>query len=327
MMKTKDAGRRILKNQAFWYKNGRIVFMYVFLIVVILIMGALEPDTFFTVRNFNNLLKTALPLIFVAMGQTFVMLTGGIDLSLGSLLSVCQVVCVVLMKPDEPYGFVIPILAAMGCGILGGCLNGLIVTKGRLAPIIVTLATTAVFDGAALLVLPIPGGKVHRAFGKFLTTYPVPLVLILAAVVILTVVMNKTAFSKAVRSLGGNENSAYSVGINVERVKMKVYILAGLLSSVGGIFLAGKLYSGDPTIGQNYSMNSVTATVVGGTLLTGAVGNVVGTIAGAMMVVLITNVLNLLGISSFYQFICQGAILILALALGSIKKKKNGSIS
>ena len=195
---------------------------------------------------------------------------------------------------------------------------------GNLAPIIVTIATTAIFDGCALLLMPKPGGSVHKVFSKFLTRGlkgAVPLILFLVILILVRTLTNQTPYGKALRAIGGSENAAYSTGVKVKKVKFIAYCLAGLLCAAAGIFLSAQMNSADATIGKNYAMNAITATVVGGTAMTGAVGDPLGTIAGVFIISIINNMLNLFGVSSFYQFVCQGLILILALSLSAMHKK------
>lgn len=311
-------------NKNFWHKHGHTVIIYGFLVALMLFVSVFNKD-FFTLGNFKNLLRASFPLIMVSLGQTLIILTGGIDLSLGGIVAFCNVVCVMCMNPDSPTGFVLPIIAAVAVGMVCGAANGLFITKGGLAPIIVTLATTTVFDGMALLLMPNPGGSVHKAFAKFMTrglAGAFPFILFLIFLIAVRTIANDTPYGKGLRAIGGSENAAYSTGIKVDRVKFLAYCLAGLLCAVAGIFLSAQMNSADATIGKNYAMNAITATVVGGTAMTGAVGDPLGTIAGVFIISIINNMLNLFGVSSFYQFICQGVILIGALSLGAIHKRR-----
>lgn len=292
-------------NKNFWNKHGHVVIIYVFLVALMLLVSVFSRD-FFTIGNFKNLL------------------TGGIDLSLGGIVALANVVCVMTMNTESPVGFILPLIAAVVLGLVCGALNGVLVTRGNLAPIIVTIATTAIFDGCALLLMPKPGGSVHKAFSKFLTRGlkgAVPLILFLVILILVRTLTNQTPYGKALRAIGGSENAAYSTGVKVKKVKFIAYCLAGLLCAAAGIFLSAQMNSADATIGKNYAMNAITATVVGGTAMTGAVGDPLGTIAGVFIISIINNMLNLFGVSSFYQFVCQGLILILALSLSAMHKK------
>lgn len=310
-------------NKNFWNKHGHVVIIYVFLVALMLLVSVFSRD-FFTIGNFKNLLRTSFPLLMVALGQTLIILTGGIDLSLGGIVALANVVCVMTMNKESPVGFILPLIAAVVLGLVCGALNGVLVTRGNLAPIIVTIATTAIFDGCALLLMPKPGGSVHKAFSKFLTRGlkgAVPLILFLVILILVRTLTNQTPYGKALRAIGGSENAAYSTGVKVKKVKFIAYCLAGLLCAAAGIFLSAQMNSADATIGKNYAMNAITATVVGGTAMTGAVGDPLGTIAGVFIISIINNMLNLFGVSSFYQFVCQGLILILALSLSAMHKK------
>lgn len=308
----------------FWQRNSHTVLIFSFLAALMMIVG-LFSDSFFTERNLKNLVLSAFPLLMVALGQTIVLLTGGIDLSLGSIVSLTNVLCVTLMKTDTRLGWMPAVLTAACVGVLCGTLNGLVVAKGRLAPIIVTLATTTVYDGAALFIMSNPGGSVHSGFRQFFVrgVYGYfPLMISALAVLLIQLVCSRSPYGRHLRSIGGNESAAYSTGIKVDRVKLLAYMLAGALAALGGIYLTARMNSGDATVGKNYAMNAITASVVGGTAMTGAVGNPLGTAAGVFIVTIINNMLNLLGASSFYQFIYQGAILIAALSLSALRRQK-----
>ena len=308
------------RNRHFWNRNGRTVTIYVFLGALMIFVSVFNQD-FFTLGNFKNLLRSSFPLLMAALGQTLVILTGGIDLSLGGIVALCNVVCVLFMNPDSALGFVPALAAAAVVGLACGAFNGALVTRGRLAPIIVTIATTAIFDGLALLLMPKPGGSVHRAFAKFLTrglSGAFPFLMFAGILVLVRRLAGSTPYGKALRAIGSSDHAAYSTGIRVDRVKFWAYCLAGGLCAVAGIFFSAQMNSADATIGKNYAMNAITATVVGGTAMTGAVGDPLGTIAGVFIISIINNMLNLFGVSSFYQFVCQGLILIGALSLSAL---------
>lgn len=320
-MQEKKMKSRLL-NENFTYRYSSAILSYVVLAIIIIVSCLLDSN-FFTLRNLKNILFTASPLMLVAFGQTLVVMTAGIDLSLGAVISVANVVCATFMT-ESAFGWLPAVLITLAVGAVCGLLNGVLVSYVKLPAIIVTLATAAVFEGCALLVMPIPGGSIHRGFGKFMKenisifTYGFLIVLLVFAV--MNLVMHKTSVGAKIKAIGENEGSAYSSGIRTKRVKLAVYTAAGTLSAAAGIFLATKMYSGDPTIGANYTNNSVTAAVIGGTFLSGAVGDLSGTLAGAIIITLLDNILNLVGVSTFWKFVLQGTVLILALTLGSIQK-------
>jgi ribose/xylose/arabinose/galactoside ABC-type transport system permease subunit len=279
-------------------------------------------DLFLSKRNINNLIITSIPLLLVSFAQTIVLLTGGIDLSVGSIISLSNVICATIFAKSS-MSYIYSTIFAIAVGAISGYINGLIITKGKLQPIIVTLATSSIIGGTALAVLPSPGGKVNAQFASTVTGDVIgistPLIIGIVITYLLWLLLAKTPFGVSVYAIGGNENSAFSTGIMVNKVKIKVYVLAGILSAMAGIFLSAQMYSGDPTVGATFTTKAITAGVVGGTSLMGGSGGIIGTIAGAFILVIINNILNFIGVPSFYQYILQGGILIIALAIGSIK--------
>ena len=318
-----DRVKHMLKSDNFKYKYSSVILAYVFLAVFMLLIGFLDRN-FFSGRNAANLIYTAFPLMMVAFGQTTVLLTKGIDVSLGMILSLSNCVCMVLMRPDKPFGFIVAVTAALAAGALCGLLNGILIAYFRLAALIVTLAMSIVYGGLALFIMPMPGGEIHREFAKFLRGkvegVPIVFFLFLIILVVMRIITNNTPLGKKIRAVGGNNSAAYATGIQVVKVKALAHMIAGLLSAVGGIFLAAYMYSGDPTIGSSYSLRAVASSIIGGAVFSGALGDVLGTVAGVIILTLINNMLNLLGISSYFQFLLQGVILIAALALGSLRK-------
>ena len=316
----------LIKDKNFLHRYSRVLLAFCFLI---LFMGfnSIANDKFWSWRNFRSIIFAAFPLMLVAYGQTLVLLTRGIDVSLGAVVSLTNVVCVTLMKPAAAGGWIVAVLIALLTGVACGALNGFIIARFNLAPMIVTIAMTVVYSGLALYVMPMPTGSVHSTFGGFIRksyfNIPAALILIIIFMLLVRTITNRTSFGRALRAVGGNEESAYSTGIKVKWVKVKAYALAGLLASIGGIFLAGYINSGDPTIGGNYSLNAVAASVIGGTSLIGARGDIIGTFIGVLILSMISNMLNLNGVSSNYQFLIEGFILVFALAISSIKNDTN----
>lgn len=312
----------IFKDKNFLHRYSRVILAAIFLILFIL-FNSVSSDKFLTWRNFKSIIFAAFPLMMVAYGQTMVLLTRGIDVSLGAVVSLTNVICVSLMRPETPGGWIVAILGALLAGLLCGALNGFIIAQFKLAPMIVTIAMTVVYSGLALYVMPMPSGSVHSAFAGFMRKVyfkiPVALIIIVLFMIVARTITNRTSFGKALRAVGGNEESAYSIGINVKWVKIRTYAISGMFASMGGIFLAAYINSGDPTIGGNFSLNAVAASVIGGTSLIGARGDIIGTVIGVFILSMISNMLNLNGVSSNYQFLIEGFILIFALAISSVK--------
>lgn len=266
----------------------------------------------------------ALPLALAAVGETFVILTNGIDLSIGSMITLTNVTLAVLCSHGFG-GFAVVIVLAIGA--VAGLVNGLIVCYMRIAPLIATLATSSIYLGLALIILPSPGGTVPQWLVNWTTgdvsSSNVPIAGIWLVVVAIGgwVVLRRTNFGIRLQALGGSESSSWSAGIKVVRVRVLAYVAAGVLSALAGVVLGGLTESGDPTIGAVYLLGAVAAVVVGGTSLAGGVGTMSGSVLGAVVLSLVSAVLLVSGISANYQYIVTGVIVIGALLAHSVQSK------
>jgi len=295
--------------------------IYLIVITIYIVAGIIEP-TFFTWNNNVNLFTRITPLIFAGLAQTFVILIGGIDLSIGAIISITNVIAASMPYIDTPINIILWLFVPLLAGLTIGLINGLIISKGGFPPLIVTLATGAIWLGVTLYIMPIPGGSislsVSRAVtGKLFKVIPSPLLILVIAIIICHFILRRTEFGRSIYALGGNETIAYESGISCSKVKIWVYGISGLLGACSGIFLSAWMFSADPLIGEPYILNSIAVAVIAGTSLSGGKGGVVGIIGGTYVFYLINNILNLLAISSFYQFIAKGLILILALIFTS----------
>ncbi|MCM3633485.1 ABC transporter permease subunit [Paenibacillus camelliae] len=289
------------------------------LIILIVIVTILNPS-FIEPLNILNLLRQVSINALIAFGMTFVILTGGIDLSVGSILALSSAVMANFMVSGWD-----PIIAIiLGCllgGILGG-INGLLITKGRMAPFIATLATMTIFRGLTLVYTngnPITGLGNQAAFqflGRgYLFGIPVPAITMLIVFAILWIILHKTPFGRKTYAIGGNEKASIISGIKVDRIKIMIYALIGLLSALAGAILTSRLNSAQPTAGTSYELDAIAAVVLGGTSLTGGRGRIVGTLIGALIIAILNNGLNLLGVSSFYQMVVKGIVIAIAVLL------------
>jgi len=303
-------------------RNTRLYIpVYSIFIVIYIFAGLLEPN-FFSWRNNVNLFTRITPLIFAGMAQTFVILTGGIDLSIGSIIGLTNVIAASLPFINTPLNVAMWIFIPPVIGLAIGLINGVIISKGGFPPLIVTLATGAIWQGITLYIMPIPGGAISLSIARTVTGFilkmiPTPLIIFLVSVFIFNYILKRTAFGRSIYALGGNETIAYESGILCARVKIWVYGVSGLLGAFAGMFLSSWMFSADPLIGQPYILNSIAVAVIAGTSLAGGRGGIVGIIGGAYIFHLINNILNLLAISTFYQFVAKGLVLILALAITS----------
>lgn len=306
-----------------WQRNTHVVYIYIFLVLMIVISGMLDAD-FLSVRNFSNLILSVLPILIVSSAQMLILLMGDIDLSLGSIISLCNVVAVSLMRPDSPTGYILAIMVALSVGLLCGLINGLLITKLRLPSVIVTIATSSLYGGLALFIHPIPGGKVHNLCSKFIMGrlgFPTPIILMIVFTLAVYFLSSRATFGMKLRAVGGNPFAAFTTGISIVKIKIVAYCLAGVMAGLSAIFLTAQMRCGDATVGNSFTVNSLTVAVVGGTALSGTVGGVSGVVAGSFIIMIINNILNLVNISSFYQYVMQGVILIFALAISSRKSK------
>lgn len=289
------------------------------LILLMILVTMMNPN-FIKLNNLMNLLRQVSINAFIALGMTFVIITGGIDLSVGSILALTSALVAMMMANG-----VAPILAICAGLILGaflGAVNGVIITKGKLAPFIATLSTMTIYRGTTLVltdgnpITKFEGGDLFKAIGRgYVGFIPVPVILTIIAFVLLYVVLHKSTFGRKVFSIGGNEKAAYIAGVNADRVKVIIYTLSGLLATIAGYILTSRLNSAQPTAGTAYEMDAIAAVVIGGTSMAGGSGRLWGTIIGALIIGTLNNGLNLLGVSSFYQQIVQGVVILIAVLL------------
>jgi galactofuranose transport system permease protein len=287
-------------------------------LLLVCAFAAARYPQFLTENNLLNVLRQNSMLGLIALGMTFVILTGGIDLSVGSILAVAGVIAAKLAGQ----GLVVALLAGVGFATLLGLVNGVTIAKARIQPFIVTLAMMIAARGLALVYTgeeSVRVGSLSRGFtelgrgrldlGVFAIPYPV--LIMLAAFALGWLVLNHTRFGRHVYSLGDNEEAARLMGLNVGRVTMGVYALSGALAGLAGVVLASRLGAGQPVAGLGWELDAIAAVVVGGTLLTGGQGSVVSTLIGVLLLGVIFNIFNLEGsISPWWQQVLRGLILL-----------------
>jgi ribose transport system permease protein len=294
-------------------------------LALIVIVLSVISDDFLTVSNIFNVLRQISINALIAFGMTFVILTGGIDLSVGSILALSSAITAGLM--DGGMDTTLAVLIGLLAGMAMGAVNGLIIAKGRVAPFIATLATMTVFRGLTLVYTegkPITG--LHPDFamlGKgFFLEIPMPVIWMLISFAVLYFILRHTTFGRHVYALGSNEEATRLSGISTTRVKVWVYTISGLFAALSGIILASRLNSAQPTAGTAYELDAIAAVVLGGTSLAGGRGWIVGTLIGAMIIGVLDNGLNLLNVSSFYQSVVKGAVILVAVLLDRSKSHK-----
>lgn len=284
-------------------------------------IGLLSPR-FLTPSNFINVLRQVSINGVVAIGQTFVILTGGIDLSIGSGIGLAGV----LVAKLQPYGVVPAIGVALAACLVAGLANGLIITKLRVTPFVATLGMMAILRGATYV---ISGG--YSIYGTpFLVKFigqgnflgiPMLVVVVLAATGIAYYVTKYTIFGRHVYAVGGNEEGARLAGVRVQRTKLWVYVISGLTMGIAGVMLAGRMNTGEPTAGTGYELDCIAAVVIGGTSLSGGQGSVVGTLLGALVLGVVNNGMNILNVNVYWQQVVKGSIIVLAVVVDQLRKK------
>ncbi len=312
-----------MKHQSFLAHHSRQFGTLFGLLALCVVLWILTPY-FLTVSNLLNIAEQTAIIAIVATGMTFVIITAGIDLSVGSVLAFSGVVMAKLLLAGVP----LPLALAVGVavGFLSGTVNGLLITLGRLPPFIATLGMMSVARGAALLFTegrPISGFSDTFRFlatGKLLGV-PMPVIVMLTVYAIAYFLLTRTKLGRYTYAIGGNEEATILSGVNVKLYKTLIYGICGGLSGLAAILLTARLNSAQPIAGMMYELDAIAATVIGGTSLMGGEGNVVGTLIGALIIGVLRNGLNLLSISSFTQQIVIGLVIIVAVLLDMTLKK------
>ncbi|MGN6550177.1 MAG: ABC transporter permease [Pararhizobium sp.] len=271
----------------------------------------------FGIRTLSNQGTT---LALAALAQLIVVLTGGVDLSVGAVVGLSNSVAATYMGAS-PAGVVGVVILTLLIGTLAGTVNGLIVAYGRIQPIIVTLATLYIYSGIALIIRPQPGGSVPDFYAHALTSawgyLPYSLVVVVAVALLVWTPIMRTRLGTAIYAVGDNPGGAHMSAINVTRTLIAAYALGGFFAACAGLYLTAQTTSGDATVGTTYTLNSVAAVVFGGALLGGGKGVALGPIVAAFFISIIISVLFAAGVSPFYQSIFQGGILIIVLVFGN----------
>lgn len=305
------------------FKNYGIFVVFIVLVIILMI---LSPNAFAKPRNLINVVKQASINGVLACGMMFVIIAGGIDLSAGSVVALSGVVAAYLAQMQGIPIF-IPILGALGTGALIGLINGFGATYAELPPFIITLATMSIVRGAALI---LSGGS--PVFGlqeqfegiagiSIANVIPILVLYFLLIAVFSGFILNKTVFGRHVYAIGGNSITAKVSGINVKSMLLRVYVICGVFSGIAGLLIASRTMQGSPTVGVGYEMDAIAAVVIGGVSMSGGSGKWYGTIIGALLLALISNGLDILGVSSNFQQIIKGIIIAVAVYLDLRGKK------
>ncbi|MBK0097162.1 ABC transporter permease [Erwinia sp. S63] len=287
------------------------------LLIIVVTFSFLSP-VFFTVPNLLNILQQSSINALIALGMTLVIISGGIDLSVGPTAALSAVLGATLMVSGVPVP--VAILATLGIGALCGVFSGMLVAYAGLQPFIVTLGGLSLFRAIALIYTggnPVFG--IPMEFRSIINSdvfgIPTPIIIVAVIALVLWLVMNKTPLGEYILAVGGNEEAARVAGVPVKRTKVTVFIISGTLASLASLILIGRLGAAEPTIGNLWELDAIAAAAIGGASLMGGKGSIVGTIIGAIILGALRNGLTLLNIQAFYQLLATGLIIIIAMLI------------
>lgn len=309
-----------------FFKENLGIIVALFVLICFLSINPSTSSTFLSQNNIFNVLRQISTNAFLACGMTMVIILGGIDLSVGSIIALSGCVtagCVA--RYNLPLG--VSIIAGLLVGLAIGCFNGLVISKTTIPAFIVTLATMNAAKGLAYVYT---GGSPVRVVtdewqfigAGYIGSIPVPVIIMIFVLIISSIIMGKTKLGRHIYAVGGNQQAAQFSGINVARVKFLVHAFSGVMAALAGIVLASRMYSGQPTAGDGAEMDAIAAVVVGGTSMSGGSGKIGGTIIGCLIIGVLNNGLNLLNVNSFWQYVVKGVVILLAVFIDYLRGKK-----
>ncbi|MPQ42605.1 ribose ABC transporter permease [Clostridium tarantellae] len=317
-MKKSNNSHEALKENLSKYKS------LIGLILLCVIITFVTPS-FLTLANVTNVFTQVSVNAIIAVGMTFVILTGGIDLSVGSTLAISGALAASIIKSTN--SITLAIIVAAITGIVVGLINGLLISRGKLQAFIATLATMTIFRGVTLVFTNgTPISRLPEAFMKIgngkLGFIPVPVIITIVIFAIAAYVLSQTRLGRYVYALGGNEDSARLSGINTDKIKTLVYVISGFASAIAGVIITSRIGSASPNAGVGFELDAIAAVVIGGTSLAGGEGRISGTLIGALIIGVLNNGLNLMNVSPFYQSIVKGLVILIAVLLDKKSRKK-----
>jgi ribose transport system permease protein len=298
----------------------------IFIALVVICIGlSLATPKFLTSYNVGIVIRQVSFVAIVAIGQTMVLLTGGIDLSVGSMAGLCSIMGAITMSrlPIDPY---VALVLAMLLGLVIGALNGFLIAYVKMNAFIVTLGMGEICAGANLVitrgypVLGIPASFNYLGQGM-VGPIPIPVIIMLVLMIIFTYVLTSTPYGRNVYAIGGNQSAARLVGIQVARVQMSVFAISGLLSALAGMIFVSRVNAGQPTVGPSWLMPSITAAIISGTTLSGGEGTIIGAIIGAIFMGVLSNGIVLMDISAYWERVIIGFVVIIAVLLDVLRKR------
>jgi ribose/xylose/arabinose/galactoside ABC-type transport system permease subunit len=329
MEKESNGGNML--SQALLRKTVGIANRYITLsgLLALVLVSSLLSDAFLTLPNLFNIIRQITILGFMSLGMTLVILSGGIDLSVGAILALSAVGSAQLILETDISPYMVILIMVVAGGLVGFC-NGIIIAKGEAEPFLVTLGMHIILRGVAFIIcnartLPLGDNTppmIRFIANGFIGPVPMPVILIGVFYLILALIVYHTVFGRYIYALGGNAEVVRLAGISVVWMKIKVYTLSGMLSAMAGIIHISRINAGDPTAGDLKVLPVIAAVIIGGTRFIGGVGNVVYTVIGLLIVGIINNILNLLGAVYYIQMIAQGITVILAVIISTVTARR-----
>lgn len=307
----------------YWGRYNSVIIVYLLLLVIFVGVSIAFP-LFRSTRNLTNILVQIAPLAIVSIGQTIALIGGGVDLTVGSMISLTTVLLANFMSQSNGAITFLSIILIFAIAAVVGLINGFICNETKIPPLIVTLSTATILQGVTLAYRLAPGGVVPKIIPNIVNykfgIFTISTVIIVVLYALFIFIMSRTSFGIHVYAMGGNPEFARMAGINVKKVRITTYIISACLAVVAGFVISARTGTGIPTIGSSFQIDSLTAVIIGGASFAGGLGFVAGTLAGAILVSIISNVLNIASVSTFYQYIATGGVLLLAMIINSRKK-------
>lgn len=303
-------------------------FVVVVLIVLIIFFGILSPDSFLTMSNMFTIVRQSAIMGIATIGLLFVMISGGIDLSLSAIISLQSVLVAVLLTKMS-WGLLPAYAAGLLVTTVFGLVTGTIIVKTGIFPMIGTLALQIILQGVAYLVcggMPVSGlPSSAKVIGQgYISVVPIPVIVFALVILIATIVLNRTYIGRHFYAIGSNEEAARLSGINTAKLKVATYAVSGFLSGLAGIIMLARISSGQPTAGKNIEMDCLTAAVIGGVSLMGGEGRISTAVCGVLIMGVLTNGMTILNVSEYYQLVIRGGIFLGAVCLDGIQKQLAG---
>lgn len=303
-----------------------LVFLFICLLFFSLERATSPNPRFLTLENMSNVLRQVSVYAILAVGETFVILTGGIDLSVGSVLALCGAVSAGLASSHP---LMLALLAGILLGALIGAVQGTIIAKGNVPPFVATLGTMAIARSLTLvytkgaLISPLPQSFQYLGSGHLIhPLLSIPVLITLLIYILAHIVLSRTTFGRRVYAIGGNEEASRLSGVPVSRYKIYIYVISGLTAGLGGLVMTARLNCAHPQAGLGYELDAIAAVVIGGTSLMGGEGGVGGTLIGALIMGVLNNGLNLLEVNPFWQQTVVGSLIIIAVLLDRLRRRR-----